>query len=82
MLCAAGISRSAAIAYAIRCQATPLGEENACLEYLKSIRVQAAPNRLIVALADGLLKRNGAMIRANESFLEGRYMNGASDDEL
>ena len=72
MHCAVGISRSAAIAYAIRCQATPLGEENACLEYLKSIRVQAAPNRLIVALADGLLNRNGAMIRANESFLEGR----------
>lgn len=80
--CAAGISRSAAVACAILCQSRRPGDEGECLAYLGRIRPQAVPNRLIVKLADGILGREGAMVRANEIYRSRRYMGGYSDDDL
>lgn len=62
--CAVGISRSTAITFAALCQHAGPGLEPDCLRALKRIRPSAAPNPLIVELADALLRRNGTMIHA------------------
>jgi predicted protein tyrosine phosphatase len=61
--CWAGISRSSAAAYSIACDRNP-GHEQAIADELRARSAYVTPNRLMVALADDLLGRNGAMIAA------------------
>jgi len=60
--CRAGVSRSTAIAYAILCQHSVPGMETANLMHVESLRAVVYPNRLIIELADKVLKRNGGML--------------------
>jgi predicted protein tyrosine phosphatase len=71
--CWAGISRSTAVAFAILCQSTGPGHETDCLESVLAVRPQAFPNALIVALADRILERQGAMQRACDELIERLY---------
>ena len=80
--CFAGISRSTAVAYAILCQSHGPGEEDVCMERLLRARPQAAPNAFIVALADEVLERNGAMNAAYEKVMRRYIIGGATDAEL
>lgn len=62
--CYAGISRSTASAFAAACALNPHRDE---IEIARQIRARspiAAPNRLIVSLADKALGRDGRMLRA------------------
>ena len=61
--CWAGISRSSAAAYILACDRHP-GRESALATTLRSRAPFVTPNRLMVALADDLLGRNGAMVDA------------------
>jgi len=62
--CWAGISRSTAAAYAVACTKSAPGREQDWAERLRLVAPTATPNPLIVALADRLLKRDGAMSQA------------------
>ncbi|WP_292037029.1 MULTISPECIES: tyrosine phosphatase family protein [unclassified Brevundimonas] len=62
--CWAGVSRSTAAAYAIACALTAPGGEADWALRLRRAAPTATPNPLIVALADRLLGRGGAMVRA------------------
>ena len=62
--CHAGISRSTAAAYALACHHHGPGQEISLAKVLRAASPEATPNPLIVALADELLKRDGAMVRA------------------
>lgn len=62
--CWAGVSRSTAAAYAIACARTAPGCEAAWAARLRRAAPSATPNPLIVAHADRLLNRDGAMVRA------------------
>ncbi len=62
--CWAGVSRSTAAAYAVACARTEPGREQDWAERLRAAAPTATPNPLIVALADRLLNRDGAMSRA------------------
>lgn len=68
--CHAGISRSSAAAYIIYCVAFGPGREAEALERVYAQRPIARPNGLMVAIADRLLGRNGAMSRAIESRMQ------------
>lgn len=61
--CWAGISRSSAAAYIMACDRNPRSEHDLADE-LRRRAPFATPNRLMVALADDLLARNGAMVDA------------------
>ncbi|MBS0532243.1 MAG: protein tyrosine phosphatase [Proteobacteria bacterium] len=61
--CWAGISRSSAAAYIMTCDRNP-GCERDLANELRRRAPFATPNRLMVALADDLLSRNGVMIDA------------------
>jgi predicted protein tyrosine phosphatase len=61
--CWAGISRSSAAAYIIACDRNP-GFENDIADELRRCSPVVTPNRLMVALADDLLGRSGAMTAA------------------
>ena len=60
--CLAGVSRSTAMAYAILCQHSNPGMEMKNLLHVQSLRDLVFPNRLIIELADKVLKRDGAML--------------------
>ncbi|PIB92114.1 tyrosine phosphatase family protein [Caulobacter sp. FWC2] len=62
--CFAGVSRSTAAAYVLACAKRPAGEEQALATQLRSLSPEATPNVLMVALADVILDRGGAMTRA------------------
>ena len=62
--CFAGVSRSTAAAYVLACAKHPVGEEQALAAELRSHCPEATPNALMVALADMILDRGGAMTRA------------------
>ena len=62
--CSAGVSRSTALAFSILCQHWGRDTELECFAELMAIRPIAAPNPMVVALADELLARNGQMRRA------------------
>ena len=62
--CWAGVSRSTAVAYVIACARSEPGQEQGWAERLRFAAPTATPNPLIVALADHLMKRDGAMTRA------------------
>jgi predicted protein tyrosine phosphatase len=61
--CFAGVSRSTAAAYILACAGRP-GDEGALAAQLRTLSPEATPNPLMVALADSLLDRDGAMVRA------------------
>ena len=61
--CWAGISRSSAAAFVLACDNNP-GREQAIAEELRRRAPFATPNRLMVALADDLLQRQGRMVDA------------------
>ncbi len=61
--CWAGVSRSTAAAYILACDRQP-GEEEALAQALRAASPTATPNPLMIRLADGLLRREGRMIRA------------------
>jgi predicted protein tyrosine phosphatase len=61
--CWAGISRSSAAAYILACDRHP-GQESEIADALRARAPFVTPNRLMVALADDLLGRNGAMVDA------------------
>jgi predicted protein tyrosine phosphatase len=61
--CFAGVSRSTAAAYVLACVTRP-GEEQALAAELRALCPEATPNPLMVALADTILQRDGAMSRA------------------
>ncbi len=62
--CRAGVSRSTALAYAIVCQHSPPGQEAEAFAYVRQIRPQLFPNRLVVKIADRLLHRKGQLLPA------------------
>ena len=61
--CWAGISRSSAAAYIIACDRNP-GREQEIATELRRRAPFSTPNRLMIALADDLLSREGRMVDA------------------
>ncbi|MBB5046724.1 putative protein tyrosine phosphatase [Rhodopseudomonas rhenobacensis] len=62
--CYAGISRSTASAFAAACALNPHRDEASIAQQIRKASPSASPNRLIVALADQALRREGRMLRA------------------
>ncbi|NEV01654.1 tyrosine phosphatase family protein [Bradyrhizobium uaiense] len=62
--CYAGISRSTASAFATVCALNPHRDEMSIARLIREASPIAAPNRLIVGLADKALGRDGRMLRA------------------
>ena len=69
--CWAGVSRSTAAAYVVACARTTPGREGEWAARLRDAAPTATPNPLIVAHADRLLDRDGAMVRAVEAIGRG-----------
>lgn len=69
--CYAGVSRSPAFAYAIACMRGPERDEAEIATELRGASPSATPNRLIVALADAALGRDGRMVAAIEAIGRG-----------
>jgi predicted protein tyrosine phosphatase len=70
--CWAGISRSTAAAFISLCALNPAGTEHDLAWVLRRASPTAYPNRLLVALADEALARNGRMVTAVEDIGRGR----------
>lgn len=68
--CNAGISRSTAAAFILRCIWTGPGNEEACLEAVIEDRPNADPNPLLIEYADELLGRGGRMKEALAARIE------------
>lgn len=64
--CAAGISRSTAVAYILRCLWSKPGDEAQSLADVVEERPGAKPNERLVRLADEVMGRGGEMVRALE----------------
>ena len=64
--CWAGVSRSTASAFATACALNPHRDEMEIARKLRAASPIASPNRLLVALADKALGREGRMVRALE----------------
>jgi predicted protein tyrosine phosphatase len=62
--CFAGISRSTAAAFTAACALNPQRDETEIALQIRAASPIAAPNRLIVSLADKALRREGRMLRA------------------
>lgn len=62
--CWAGISRSTAAAFVTLCLHNPQLEEKQLARFVRRKIVHARPNRLIVEIADDILKRKGRMVDA------------------
>lgn len=62
--CWAGISRSTAAAFIVACVRSPQTPEREIADQLRAASSMATPNRLMVALADALIGRDGRMIGA------------------
>lgn len=69
--CWAGVSRSPAAAYIVACDRARPGEEVRLAADLRAAAPFATPNPLMVALADRLLGRDGAMIAAIDAIGRG-----------
>lgn len=65
--CAAGISRSTAAAFILRCYSGGPGTERAAIEAVLEDNPFASPNRLMVEFADNLMDRGGEMLAALEA---------------
>ena len=72
--CYAGISRSTASAFAAACMLNPHRDEIAIARQIRAASPIAAPNRLIVGLADKALGRNGRMLRALDEMGPGNML--------
>jgi predicted protein tyrosine phosphatase len=70
--CWAGISRSTAAAFITLCALNPGASELEVARTLRRASPTAYPNRLLVALADEALSRNGRMMTAVEDIGRGR----------
>lgn len=62
--CMHGVGRSAAIALAILADRMGPGLEAEAMNALLAIRPESTPNQVVVALADAILGRNGALVAA------------------
>jgi predicted protein tyrosine phosphatase len=62
--CRAGIARSTALALAIIADRLGAGHEKEAVAELLRVRPEAAPNLLILPMADALLERDGALVDA------------------
>lgn len=62
--CHAGISRSVAVALGALSMIHPRKNENELIEMILDIRAKAAPNIIVVELADKLTGRNGKLLAA------------------
>jgi predicted protein tyrosine phosphatase len=69
--CYAGISRSTAAAFVSVCALNPGRDELMIARTLRRASPTALPNSRIVALADGLLRRNGRMVEAIDAIGRG-----------
>ncbi len=69
--CWAGISRSTAAAFIALCALNPGIDETHIAQTLRAASPTATPNKRLVLLADGLLKRDGRMTRAVEGIGRG-----------
>lgn len=69
--CWAGVSRSPAAAYIAACARSRPGGEHALAERLRAAAPFSTPNARMVALADQILDRNGAMSAAVEAIGRG-----------
>jgi predicted protein tyrosine phosphatase len=72
--CYAGISRSTASAFAAACMLNPHRDEIAIARQIRAASPIAAPNRLIVGLADKALGREGRMLRALDEMGPGNML--------
>ena len=70
--CWAGISRSTAAAFITMCALNPGIDEKRLAQILRTASSTATPNSRLVALADGLLKRDGRMTLAVEGIGRGQ----------
>jgi predicted protein tyrosine phosphatase len=70
--CYAGLSRSTAAAFIALCALNPRTPEDAIAHALRRSSDTAVPNRLFVALADKVMRREGRMIAALDSMGECR----------
>ena len=70
--CYAGLSRSTAAAFIALCALNPRTPEDAIARALRRSSDTATPNRLFVALADKVLRREGRMITALASMGESK----------
>ena len=70
--CYAGLSRSTAAAFISLCALNPRTPEDAIARALRRSSDTATPNRLFVALADKVLRREGRMITALASMGESK----------
>jgi predicted protein tyrosine phosphatase len=77
--CLQGVSRSTAAAFICLCALNPRVDELVAARRLRQASPWAAPNRLLVRLADELLRREGRMLTAIEAIGEG---NRAVEGEL
>jgi predicted protein tyrosine phosphatase len=72
--CYAGISRSTASAFAAACALNPQRDEVTIARQIRAASPIAAPNRLIVSLADKALGRDGRMLHALDEMGPGSMM--------
>jgi predicted protein tyrosine phosphatase len=72
--CYAGISRSTASAFAAVCALNPHRDEISIARQIRAASPIAAPNRLIVGLADKALGRDGRMLRALDEMGPGNML--------
>lgn len=70
--CFAGISRSTAAAFTAACALNPQRDEAEIARAIRASSPTAMPNRRIVAIADGILKRDGRMVRAVDALGRGQ----------
>jgi len=59
--CWAGVSRSTAAAFILRCRQAPPGDEQLIAEAMRRVSPFASPNALMVSIADKMLGRGGRM---------------------
>ncbi|MGE4373529.1 MAG: tyrosine phosphatase family protein [Xanthobacter sp.] len=69
--CYAGISRSTAAAYSALCALMPDADEMELAQRLRAASPTATPNPCLIALADGVLGRDGRMVKAIRSIGRG-----------
>ena len=70
--CYAGVSRSTAAAFIIACAVAPERYEREIARAIRAASPTATPNRLLVSVADAMMKRDGRMIAAIDSIGRGQ----------
>jgi predicted protein tyrosine phosphatase len=80
--CFAGISRSTAGAFVAACVLNPARDEHAIAWAMRRASATASPNARIVAIADGMLGRDGRMIAAVDAIGRGEMAYEASPFRL